>query len=259
MIFVLDHPWALLALVLALPVAWLAWRSVQALSTVTVGVGLLLRLAVLALLVLAIARPSIGWGTDATSVIVVADGSASVPEARMAAASDGIREAAARRRPGDRIGAVGFAARADILGLPSGDPPGEVGARRSDSGASDIATALRTALALAPADTANRILLVSDGNSTAGDPLEVAALAEASGIPIDVVPIRYRHDREVEHVVRHQPVVQHDIGLGDTARSLQRQQFRVARARADNRDGRVRPRERGYRGQHRHGKLRRGR
>lgn len=193
----LDHPWALLALALALPIAWLALRSRPTLSRASVGVGLALRILVLALLVLAIARPSIGWGSDAVSVLVVSDASASVPRERREAAERAIAEAAARRRPGDRLGAVAFADRPEILSLPSVDPAGALSAGVGDAGATDVASALRMALAACPSDTANRILLVSDGNATAGDADAVAAVAEASGIPVDVVPVRYRHEREV--------------------------------------------------------------
>jgi Mg-chelatase subunit ChlD len=193
----LDHPWALLALLLAVPLAWLALRSRPTLSSASVGVGLFLRLLVLGLLVLAIARPSVGWGSDAVSVLVVTDASASVPRERRDAAERAVAEAAVRRRPGDRLGAVSFAARPEILALPSVDPAGPLSSGSGDTGATDLAAALRMALAACPSDAANRILLVSDGNATAGDADAVAAIAEASGIPIDVVPVRYRHDREV--------------------------------------------------------------
>ena len=192
-----DHPWLLLAACLAVPCALLAWRSVPVLSASSAAIGFSFRLGVILLLALALARPVIGWTSSATSVVVAMDASSSVPPALRERAERELLKAVARRRPEDRVGAVTFARRAEVTSLPSEDPAGSLVRHGGDSDGTDIAAAVRMALAVAPADTASRILLVSDGNSTDGSADEAADLARAAGVPIDVVPLRYVHEREV--------------------------------------------------------------
>jgi uncharacterized membrane protein len=52
-------------------------------------------------------------------------------------------------------------------------------------------------MAIAPPDTATRIVLLTEGNETEGDLKEAARLAAANKIPVDVLPLRYRYEREV--------------------------------------------------------------
>jgi len=52
-------------------------------------------------------------------------------------------------------------------------------------------------MAIAPPNTAVRILFASDGNETEGDVRSGARFAAMNGIPIDVLPLRYVYDREV--------------------------------------------------------------
>ena len=58
-------------------------------------------------------------------------------------------------------------------------------------------TTPRLAIAVLPKDAANRIVLATDGNETAGNLLQAAEAAKALSIPIDVLPLRYKYDREV--------------------------------------------------------------
>src|SRR5690606_4287163 len=53
----------------------------------------------------------------------------------------------------------------------------------------DIAEAIRLGMALFPAGSARRIVLVSDGIATLGNAEEAAQLAAVSGVPIDVMPL----------------------------------------------------------------------
>ena len=75
-----------------------------------------------------------------------------------------------------------------ILDTASNDPKGN---------ATNLAKGIQLALALMPADTSSRILLVSDGNETDGEVLAAADLASANGVPIDVIPLQFSHEREV--------------------------------------------------------------
>ncbi|MFO0963049.1 MAG: VWA domain-containing protein [Phycisphaerales bacterium] len=192
-----DAPWALLTLLLAVPIIWIGWRGAVTTGRVHTAGAIALRLLVLALVALALARPSMLWRSDATAVIVAADMSASVPAATRDRAIDALHAALAGRDPRDRVGAIAFAATPEILALPQPAPPASFTAYAGDRGATDIAAAIRTALATKPADARGRIVLVSDGNGTTGDAEAAADLARAAGVPIDVLPLRYQHAHEV--------------------------------------------------------------
>jgi hypothetical protein len=60
-----------------------------------------------------------------------------------------------------------------------------------------LAEGIQMAMAIAPPDTAVRILLVSEGNETAGDLKEAARIAAANKIPIDVLVVQYEYEDEV--------------------------------------------------------------
>ena len=61
----------------------------------------------------------------------------------------------------------------------------------------DLAAAIKLALATFPEDTARRIVILSDGNENRGNALEQALAAKNLGVQIDVLPIEYFYDREV--------------------------------------------------------------
>ena len=63
--------------------------------------------------------------------------------------------------------------------------------------ATNLAKGIQLALAIKPADSATRSLLISDGNETQRDLLSAASLAGANQIPIDVLPVKYTHSKEV--------------------------------------------------------------
>ena len=194
----LEHPWALAILALAIPFWWMAWRSVPVLGRWKCWGGLALRVLVLLLLTFAVARPSIVRETDAMSVLVVADASDSVPLALRTQAEQAVREAAARKeRPDDRVGAVTVARDAVIAAMPANAGEITITGHAGDLQATDISSGVRMALATQPGDTTARILLLSDGNETAGSLSDAAALAKAAGVPIDVVPLEYQHASEV--------------------------------------------------------------
>ncbi|RME76317.1 MAG: VWA domain-containing protein, partial [Planctomycetota bacterium] len=100
------------------------------------------------------------------------------------------REAARTRRPGDGIGVVQFAGRAQLVRPPREQPwEGELPAV-PEPDHTDIAAGLRTALASIPAGRPGSILLLSDGEDH-GDELETATLEAARrGVRVDVVPLR---------------------------------------------------------------------
>jgi len=134
----------------------------------------------------------LGKPLDHLAVITVLDRSRSIElvpdaEARMRAelqlAENGMRE-------DDRIGTVAFAAEAAVEDplRPRTRMPAPQKADLGRDG-TDIGAALRRALSEVPADAAARIVLLSDGVNTRGNPLDAAAAAVAAGVPVDAVPL----------------------------------------------------------------------
>lgn len=134
----------------------------------------------------------LGRPLDRLAVILVVDRSRSIDLVPGAAARLRAEQQLAElgMRPDDRIATLAFAADAAIeepfrprSALPS---PQQVPLGRDGT---DLGAALRRALAELPSDAAGRIVLLSDGVNTRGDPLSAAAAAVAAGVPIDVVPL----------------------------------------------------------------------
>lgn len=186
-------PW-LLALSLPL-VAVVAWR-LRRLPSEYVGARrrVVQALMLLAVTTVALAVAGLEWGTrlDRMAVVFAVDRSRSVERASDSGATralDEVRRAVGTMRVDDKAGLVVFGAEAATEVVPSPNPP--IGAARATIArdATDIAGAIRRALADLPAEHAGRIVLVSDGVETRGDALEAATLAASRGVQIDVLPV----------------------------------------------------------------------
>lgn len=175
MITIANPAWLLVALPLA--AALLVWQPPTKLMTA-------LRIACLTLLVLALAGLAIKLESRAGTVVVVADRSLSMPEDGDARTKEIIDLVAAERPDENSLAVVSFARSAAIEQASSkaafGGFTGEVG-----DDASVLAEAIDTALALVPSETTGRILLLTDGRATGGDPVLSAAVAADRGIAID--------------------------------------------------------------------------
>jgi len=177
-----SHPEAFL-LFLLVPAAVAAARR-RAVG----GGALALRMMVLAMMVLSLAAPQISRPGTGQHVLFAVDASESISPAARTDAVEFIRAAAARRRPVDRIGAVTFAADAVVEEAPS-ESPALAFTSRPAPGATDIAQAIRTALATMPSGGARRIVLATDGNANRGDLDQALALARSQGVEISVIPL----------------------------------------------------------------------
>lgn len=194
-----DRPIWLWLLVLLLPlVVWIGRSSLAGLEGPTRWVVLAIRLVVIAILVGVLADPSTRRRAEDVAVTLVLDASRSVPT-DMQDAVDRAVEAAAQDRPNrtDRLGVITAAEDAYVQAMPS--QRNKTVERRFSGGdrGTDLATAIRLAMATSPKDAAMRLVLASDGNETAGSLLEAARAAKAVGAPIDVIPLRYRYESEV--------------------------------------------------------------
>jgi len=216
----LAQPWWLLLAALAAPLGVVALRSFDAMSRLRAWSAVVARGGLLALLAAMLAGAASVRQTDRLAVIGVVDVSDSVRRFGGDAdrnALERIRrwliETSAERGPDDLLGVVAFDREAMAVLAPRG------GFSRDDADAAlsieqtpldvrmvdgtDIAKGLRLATAMFPPDAARRIVLISDGAQTAGDALAAAREGAGAGeadagrtIPIDVVPVSYRVERE---------------------------------------------------------------
>lgn len=193
-----EQPIWLLLLLAALPLWWLARRSEPVLGRTKARTSLLLRILVVVLLTGSLSRPMLLRRGEGVTAMIVLDESRSVPASVRARAVRFIEVASAdRERPQDRVGLITVAAEAEIAALPQESTVlSEIG-HAGPNEETSLEAGVRLALATLPKDTANRIVLLSDGNETVGSVMAAAEEARAAGVPIDVVPLEYAHENEI--------------------------------------------------------------
>ncbi|MHC5002734.1 MAG: VWA domain-containing protein, partial [Planctomycetota bacterium] len=188
-----DHPVLLLVSLLAVPLLLLGWRAMRGQDALRRTVALGLRAVLLVTLAVMLAGPRAMREHDRLTVIGVLDVSGSIrrfaelpPAEDLVSASSvqrlraWLRDATATRGDDDRFGLIVFDGRAVAVAVPtSGDYVDDALDVRLAEG-TNIAEAIELGLAMFPADTARRLVLVTDGNQTMGDAL-VAARQAAGG------------------------------------------------------------------------------
>ncbi|MFM9957827.1 MAG: VWA domain-containing protein [Phycisphaerales bacterium] len=208
-----EQPVWLWTALLAVPMCWLGWRWLRAMSPLRRASALVLRAALIGLIACMLAGASALRSTDRVAVVAVIDASESVrtfaarfgdlpkdaqgrEQAWDAAVKTWLEKARASRGTDDLVGAVMFDGESIALAAPM---TGEFDVRFDQTGAqgTDIASALRFARALFPAGANRRLVLISDGNQTTGDALAAAAELAGDKVPVDVVPLRYAVKNEV--------------------------------------------------------------
>ena len=193
-----ERPLALVLLVLVPVLCWMAWRRRGVVGRGKSIATMVLRGALVTLLSLALAQPSLVRKGEGLTVMVVSDASRSVPQSMQQQAQklvDGL--VASKREAADRVGLVTFAGRPEVRAVAESDASLDVAQHGGDRMATGIEGALRRGMAMLPPDTASRMLLISDGNQTSGNAIEAAEAARANGIPIDVVALPFSHASEV--------------------------------------------------------------
>ncbi len=182
-------PLALL-LLLSLPYfVWLARPLAGGRRRLRGWLSLATRLAIVALIVLALAGTQVARAADNLAVVFLVDASDSITPPQRAEADTFIREAIENLAADDQAAVVVFGANAlverPMSGLarlaPITSVPQTLG--------TDLAEAVRLGLALFPPGHARRLVLLSDGAATSGDALEAARVAAAAGVRLDVVPL----------------------------------------------------------------------
>ncbi|MCS6777196.1 MAG: VWA domain-containing protein [Chloroherpetonaceae bacterium] len=203
---VANLPFLLLLPVLGFFCWWAQRRTFQDLSPARRRAALILRLAVVALLVLALAGARWVRKHDALAVLFVADTSASIlPEQRKAMEAY-LRDALRGMRQNDRAGLITFAERPHTRALPGPSLEPVIPEDPGPATATNIAQALRLArseLEALARDHGRRIVLLSDGNENAGRALSEVPGLNAAGIVLDTVtlPAPRRAEALVERVV----------------------------------------------------------
>lgn len=208
-----DQPiWLALVPICWVLTIWIGRQTLSGLGTTSRRIALLVRLMVILLIVGAVAKPQ--WRREAKNVnlTVVVDASDSV--ARPVPGPDGkpvellkrvdlyLDDAANEAKPGDTISRLTAAAKAYVQSLPAApkEKPDTLFIGATDG--TNLQEAVALALSIPAKDAsqgaaAKRILMISDWNETTGSVQAAAAQAKAAGVPIDVLPIRYKFDQEV--------------------------------------------------------------
>jgi Ca-activated chloride channel family protein len=195
-----DVPeWLLLVPILGVLVWLIGRKSLAGLGPTTRWLALGVRLVVIAAIAGALAEPRLRKESEDVAVTVVLDVSRSVPpseQRRVEDYLDRVTETRADRRT-DRLGVVTVAREAYVQALPNRLLESLERQQTGPADATNLAAGLRLAVAVAPRDAASRVLLVSDGNETAGSLLAAAEAARAAGVPVDVLAVEYDYPAEV--------------------------------------------------------------
>lgn len=191
------RPMWLLALLLLVPVVYIAMRSLISLGPLRRWTAILTRCVLIVILVVLLARLTRVEESDELTVISVIDRSSSIPVELLESRINYIEESLKYKPESGRLAVVDVAELASISKLSSKD----IEIRRRNTAIngqqSKLSDGIQMALAIAPPNTAARILLVSDGNETEGDLKQAAEIAAMNNIPIDVLPVEYAYANEV--------------------------------------------------------------
>lgn len=157
-----------------------------------------LRFLVCALVILAMASPRLSRRAEITTTLFAVDCSASMKGETQTAAF--LQEAYAAKGAKDSLGLLCFGRRAGVEQSPSleTEPPADGFVSYTDESATDISAAFTLAEGIFPEGTAKRIVLLSDGEETAGDALMQARSLAEGRVTVDVFPVTPPEGDEVQ-------------------------------------------------------------
>ena len=154
---------------------------------------LIVRSALLAMLIFALAMPSMDETSEEQAVIFLVDHSKSLGEAGLDRAGARVGELLQHVPPGSFVGTLAFGASPKVVVAPTRDPgpfrPDKT-FQQEQGHATDLAAGLSLAAGLFPPGVARRIVIVSDAVETRGDAEEAARDLGVGGVVIDVVPVK---------------------------------------------------------------------
>ena len=197
----------LLFLALATPIVLLAIRSLAGLGPVRRWIALVARLLVLLIFVLILAGARWQRQNKDLEVMVLRDISESTSNVHdftgtsLQDAVDNylksITQDKYKPNRADKLGVISFKEDALIDAPPEEKLQLDTRAMRDPGHGTDTAAAIQLALASLHKDAMHRLLLVWDGNATAGDLNNALSAAVAQHVPIDVMPLKYNVTNEV--------------------------------------------------------------
>ncbi len=191
------EPIWLLGLLLLVPI-YSIWRTSRIPASPVRKWGMLvLRAALVVALVLSLADTRLVWSNKGICVAFVVDQSQSVPTAAREAVRNAIKAQVDKMTRDDQFVIVEFGGDTVLEALPS--PRGEMPppAKVADNAHTNLARALRLAMATFPTDKQKRIVLYSDGNQNQEDALREARIAGVKDVDVEVVPILAERGHEV--------------------------------------------------------------
>ncbi|HYO07566.1 MAG TPA: VWA domain-containing protein [Tepidisphaeraceae bacterium] len=193
--------------VLALPIILLGLRSLNGLGPMRKWVAISLRLAVLLLFILILGGARWQRTNRDLELIVLRDVSESTAQVKqfpgktLQESQDQWFRALSDDKNGkpkdDRVGVISFHDQAVIDAMPSVRPALDARPIRDVGAGTNVAAAIQLSLATLSKDAMHRLLLVSDGNATAGDHEAAINAAIAAGVQVDVAPLNYNVQNEV--------------------------------------------------------------
>ncbi len=185
----IRHPWILLVLPICLAYVVGVARPWQERIGRRRWLMVLVRSVLVTVLLLALAGLQVRAGSDRLGVALLVDLSDSVSAASQEKALSFINEALEHAGPDDVTVVVPFAARPMVEWY--GEGKAEIGQIHVDPerSATDIEAAIQFGAGLQMDGAARRIVVLSDGQHTRGDPLVAALVAQRQGVQIDVVDL----------------------------------------------------------------------
>ncbi len=182
-------PNALWLLLLLTPLWALALATPRRLSPARFWGSLLLRSALIAALVLSLAGARLERAVDDLTTVFLIDSSDSISPSARGQAEAFVQEALKTMRQDDRAAVVVFGENALVERAPSTERTLGQLASVPVAARTNIQDAVQLGLALLPADTQKRLVLLSDGGENSGQALEAARVANARGVPLDYVDL----------------------------------------------------------------------
>ncbi len=141
-----------------------------------------LRSAIIAAIAIAMMRPSWVTRDDKVATVVLVDVSDSVSDAQLEAARKFVAELAAAASSDDNLQVIAFAEKPRVVRKRDG--AFEIGRDEGAGAGTDIQSAIQLAYGLYPPGFLPRMVVISDGNQTAGDILTEAYRAHEMGVRV---------------------------------------------------------------------------
>lgn len=188
-------------LLLALPAGGLLWYSARVsyadLSGARRWVAWAVRVVIVFALILALAGAQLVRSSNNMVVVFAVDASYSVPAQERERALQFVREALQHRRAQDRGALVLFGREAVVESEALRQAEEVQVVSKPGQTHTNVAAAMRLGLGLLSPESAGKVVLFSDGNENVGSAAEEVLLAQANKVPVEVVMLKGRTEKDV--------------------------------------------------------------